>query len=210
MYLLLRRVFILLFFVGVIPACGSSGGSSGVPASNPPAPLVILSDNWDSGPSANWSVVTPIAVYDAANGNPPGSMKVDGNGAFAEVVTAGTFNSQFGLTVSLQERSGLSSGLFEIVDNSDPGAVDTYASFDNDDAVFKIKGASSPTITFANDGAFHTFKFTIVSGNATWSRDGVAQFSKPYTVPRIYVRLADVSIPSTSGTYFDNFLVTFP
>ncbi len=202
------RSILLAMIALCIPACGGGGGG-GLPPYTPIAPTILLSDNWSSGPSANWTIVTASATVDNAVGNPAPSMLVNaGGGPTAQVKTALSFSTTFvGLTISIDVSPGVSNGLICIINVATPAPISTYASIVNNQVLFAIGGVSG-TIPFTNDGLFHrfTFKSSATGSTATWSRDGVVHLSGAYTVSNIYVLLQDTS----SGTHFDNALITRP
>ena len=205
LFRLIYRPILLVIAAFGIPACGGGGGS-GVPPFTPITPTILLSDNWSSGASANWTIVTASATVDNATGNPAGSMLVNaGGGATAQVKTV-PFSRNIGITISIDVSPGTSNGIFCIIDNVTPAPINTYASIVNNQVLFAI-GAVSGTVPFTNDGLYHRFTFKASgTGSATWSRDGVTHLTGAYTVSSIYVLLQDTA----SGTHFDNALITRP
>jgi hypothetical protein len=187
-----------------IPACGGGGGGGGSGVGEGSSgPTVLLSDTWSSGVSPDWIIAAPAVSVDYTVGNTAPSMLVNANGSAnpAVVQTVDTFNTSGGLTLSIDIL--VNSGSIGQVLIGDAGT--TFASVGPTSTIYYIAGQTA-TVGHSPDGFWHTCRFVVSSGTATWLRDGVAQFSAPFSAPWIYVDLRDYY----TGTHFDNALITSP
>ncbi|HLY73928.1 MAG TPA: hypothetical protein VKU80_07395 [Planctomycetota bacterium] len=210
----MKRLVLLAVAAAVIPACGGTGGD-GLPDFSAPAPIVLQSDTWSTGPSPQWGILAPTAVYDPNVGNPGGSMFMSAyGGAPAEVISAvrtssGTsvtrFTTSADLTIAVDVKQA--AGTVSSVDIMDGGtfAVVAMAYFNNTGAVFTINGTSK-TVLFTADGAWHRYAYMVRMGVGFWTRDGVTQFAGTNPSSTVCVHLSD----GYCGTWFDNVLITVP
>lgn len=201
-----QRIYLLVVASLCLPACGGGGGS-GIPPYTPVGPIVLLSDNWASGVSSNWQIVSSSATVNYSVGNPAPSMLVNAaSGPTAEVRTASTFSTGYGLTIAMDVLVGTSTGGINIINNATPSPISTYASITSGSVQYAINGQAA-AVNYTPDSSWHRYVFKVaLNGTASWSRDGVVQFTGTLPSGRVYVDLRDVA----TGTYFDNALITSP
>ena len=200
----MKKLTLLALAAIVVPACG--GGGSGVGGGGAPAgPIVLLSDDWSSGPSHNWGGMYPVVAVDYGVGYQAPSMYVNANGAStaAEVRTAATFNTTNGLTIAMDVL--LNSGTVAQINIFSSSSALTSATITTTNTTFYIEGQSL-TLNYTADSSWHRYSFFTNAGHAVWLRDGTIYFSAAYSPTTVFVDLRDY----TNGTHFDNALITSP
>lgn len=207
------RSFLQLVIVGACLAAGCGDeeeGNSGGGAA-PSGPIVLLSDDFSSGTLNNWVVQAPVAQA-SAFGNPAPSMLLDGlagGGPRAIVYSNSSFLTNGSLTVAVDVNPGNSNATVDVVNMPNPPTIDTFASITATAVLYSI-GGNSRVLNYPNDGLYHRFTFVMGRGVAIWFRDGSVQHSALYAPPMtVRLDLRDLSAGST-GSRFDNVLVTLP
>ncbi len=206
MRFLLTLVLILLCAL-VIPACGG-GDDDGIVI--PPLTVTLLSDDFSSGNLNNWTVQSSSASISSL-GNPQPSMLLVGapSGPNAIVYSNASFLTNGALTIAADVQPGDGNATFDIVDAPNPPSVSTFASVVNNAVLYSING-NSTTVNYTNDGLYHRITLTLNSGIAIWARDGVVQHTAAWIPPAtIQIELRDLG-SGTTGSRFDNILVTMP
>lgn len=201
-----RRLVLVLFCALVIPACGG-GGSDGAPSFQP---ITLLSDNFSAGNLNNWTIQSPSASISAFGNPQPSMLLVGASGGPNAIVTSNTsFLTNGALTIAADVKPGDANATFDIIDAPNPPSVTTFASIVGNAVLYSING-SMTTINYTDDGIYHRFKLTLNSGIAIWSRDGIAQHNGAWTPPAtVQIELRDLGT-GTTGSRFDNVLVTLP
>jgi hypothetical protein len=193
--------------------CGDEGGGSNdVPTLDIPPAITLLSDDFSSGNLSNWTIQAP-AGQTSAFGNPAPSLLLDGlagSGSAAVAYSNSSFLATGNLTLSLDVDPGNSNATVDIIESPDPPTIHTFASIVGTGVLYSIGGASK-LINYPADGRYHRYAFTITSyGIGMWSRDGIVQHSGAYSAPvTVHLDLRDLAAGST-GSRFDNVLVTVP
>ncbi len=203
------RAIVVLAVVVAVPACGGSGGGGGA--------SVVASDDFSVFPGTAWTLNSGSPSQDGGNGNPAPCVACNTGPVDETAESVATHSTAGGVSISCHVAligSGPGKARFKV---SDDAVVGCEASAEVDGAAGTIDysiGATTSTIATVNDGAFHSFLFSVDSfGVARWFRDGVlimTQAGFPAGSLRIKLRGSGGGASPTTTALFDNVLVTRP